>query len=749
MKLYKEASLMMLPTSVKDGKLYSIFPQPKPLSGELVTNGGFDTDSDWDKGTGWSIEDGKAIHIGSTGNLTSNASLSLNNIYKIVFDIVSIADGVCNVYDNGTATTYASFDDIGTKTIYITKDSNSPLSFRSNSSNCSIDNISVVEVDQAPADFDFSRGADRATRVTEQGLVRPVEIVSDELVQNGDFEEIGDELVTNGDFSDGSTGWTFTTGATLTSNGAKITHTPTAGAITQTSILEIGKIYKLTYEVKEEVSGGLKINSAVDPSMVTTVGNHTKYFEADLENFSISRNNSSNNDITIDNISVKEVGQNWTFNTNSNNQWSIAEGQKASYSATATDFIITSNVLTVGKKYRASFDISDTNDSTIRLSVTSAVGGAFNDYSLGDSRYTTYLIAGTNYLRIGGSSSGATFSIDNISIVEVTEATDIPRLDWSGECPVLLLEPQRTNLVTYSEDFSQWSLGTGGISIDTGYLAPDGSNNATKVTMDSNFSTTALSLNIGLGTTETRAIYARTVSGTGQAHLCSYNGNTNNLFTITEEWQRFEVNGAISTGAVSLYAVDFRGSTDLNEIIIWGAQAEDGSYATSYIPTRGQAATRAADTTNPTGLDISDFHDGEDFTLFIDLAKNESLVRDNSDGGIRISTENATAGSLRIYRASSSATTNRVVWFDNDSVQVPTPVQIFGDSPKVVIRRTYENGEWKVFVNGSVVSTQTNTNYNPMSNVKMWGAGSPQEIKQFTLFDTALSDNECINLTSI
>ena len=40
-KLYDDASLMMIPSSVKDGKLYSILPQPKPLSGELVTNGDF------------------------------------------------------------------------------------------------------------------------------------------------------------------------------------------------------------------------------------------------------------------------------------------------------------------------------------------------------------------------------------------------------------------------------------------------------------------------------------------------------------------------------------------------------------------------------------------------------------------------------------------------------------------------------------------------------------------------------------
>ena len=43
--------------------------------------------------------------------------------------------------------------------------------------------------------------------------------------------------------------------------------------------------------------------------------------------------------------------------------------------------------------------------------------------------------------------------------IKTTDRLDIPRLDYSGgaSCPTLLLEPQRTNLVPYSEDFSQWS----------------------------------------------------------------------------------------------------------------------------------------------------------------------------------------------------------------------------------------------------------------------------------------------------
>jgi hypothetical protein len=110
--------------------------------------------------------------------------------------------------------------------------------------------------------------------------------------------------------------------------------------------------------------------------------------------------------------------QDWTFNTNGNNQWSVPVSEKASYAGTATDFIITNNILTVGKKYRVSFNILDTNGSTIRLSVNSEAGGSFEDYNGGDGLYTTYLTAGTNYLRIGGSSSGAAFSIDNVSVVE-------------------------------------------------------------------------------------------------------------------------------------------------------------------------------------------------------------------------------------------------------------------------------------------------------------------------------------------
>ena len=67
-----------------------------------------------------------------------------------------------------------------------------------------IEKVSVKEVTEA--DFDFTRGSS-ATRVNEKGLIEDVQILSGNLVQNGDFKEIGSELVTNGNFDTDISRW--------------------------------------------------------------------------------------------------------------------------------------------------------------------------------------------------------------------------------------------------------------------------------------------------------------------------------------------------------------------------------------------------------------------------------------------------------------------------------------------------------------------------------------------------------------
>jgi len=64
------------------------------------------------------------------------------------------------------------------------------------------DNGSMLSVkpENGDGDFDFQRNS-AATRVNAQGLVENVQILSPELVSNGNFSQIGTEEVLNGNFS--------------------------------------------------------------------------------------------------------------------------------------------------------------------------------------------------------------------------------------------------------------------------------------------------------------------------------------------------------------------------------------------------------------------------------------------------------------------------------------------------------------------------------------------------------------------
>ena len=67
-------------------------------------------------------------------------------------------------------------------------------------------------------DFDFSRNS-AATRVNAQGLVENVQILSSNLVSNGDFSQEGSELVTNGSFATDSD-WTKQTSWSISGGSA-------------------------------------------------------------------------------------------------------------------------------------------------------------------------------------------------------------------------------------------------------------------------------------------------------------------------------------------------------------------------------------------------------------------------------------------------------------------------------------------------------------------------------------------------
>ena len=183
-------------------------------------------------------------------------------------------------------------------------------------------------------------------------------------------------------------------------------------------------------------------------------------------------------------------------------------------------------------------------------------------------------------------------------------------------------------------------------------------------------------------------------------------------------------------------------------IYIYGTQFEVGSYPTSYIPTYGSSVTRSQDV--GTQLNFSNFFDGYDFTMFLELKDNDSLLRANSSSNLRISdTGGNNYGAIRIYRASSIATRHMIVFQDNSQNFSPSPVSVDSENPKIIVRRIYDTGEFKVFVDGVLRLTATNIDYDMFRFIDFAGGGSSMNIKQIALFGTALTDDECIALTTI
>ena len=332
--------------------------------------------------------------------------------------------------------------------------------------------------------------------------------------------------------------------------------------------------------------------------------------------------------------------------------------------------------------------------------------------------------------------------VNKAGLIE-TVGSGEPRIDFSNDAKgALLLEPTRSNLVTYSEDFSQFT-GGGSIVIESGYLAPDGTNSAYKVSGSAG----ALNMGLGLTNSETRSIYAKTISGQGNAHLCSYFGNTNNLKTITEDWQRFEVNGTTTeTGVTSFYAVDFRGSTDLNEIIIWGAQAEQGSYATSYIPTQGSAATRSAD--NAYQQSVTQVIGQSEGTMFIEFIPKDSstlqiLYQAKSSSGVVGQVDIRLQSGL--IRALANDGGGSQFFMNGGSYTV-------GTKYKVAVR--YKLNDSKLYINGTDITGDTTCSFTGSSLDQVSFAESLSsflpsvDIVDARLYNTALTNAELQALTT-
>ena len=337
-----------------------------------------------------------------------------------------------------------------------------------------------------------------------------------------------------------------------------------------------------------------------------------------------------------------------------------------------------------------------------------------------------------------------------------TMAIDVPRLDYTdGGCPSLLLEPERTNLVPYSEDFSQWSKqsgGTGSLPIITSNdtISPDGTQNSDKVVFDKGTSSTVSDLSIlttsFTSQSNTASIYIKADS---PQRIVIRNSSTWVGYDIGTEWTRIEktdTGGSFQIGLRDGYGVADVPSTAT--VYLWGAQLEEGSYATSYIPTNGTAVTRVGETCTDAG-DASTFNDSEGVLM----AEISALANDGTNRMISLTNGVSTDSSATLY-FTPDANQIRYIYEVSGSQQCSIVVNI-----NVLLNNkfsiVYKLNRFELWGNGFKLGEDTNGTLNPQGTFTKLSflRGASQlpfygNTKQLQYFDSALTDEELETLTS-
>ena len=428
--LLKDASILLTPTAYENGRMNAIKPYKDLYGPELVTNGDFATDSDWIKLSNTTISGGKA-NFSNAGTVSLYQNISTQTeIVKVVFSVTNYTSGTLNVYSGGNQSVgnvNVSANALGTYTAFVDRSGgNNNIIFGSRDNfTGSIDNVSVVE--DLSGDFTFSRNS-AATRVNAQGLVENVQIISPELVSNGNFSQIGAEEVSNGNFSQEGSELVTNGDFATDSDWIKLNSTISGGkgnldgdgqtSLLWQDILTQNKSYKVTFTISNyNELGNAKLinNEGVSYYTITSNGTFTAYFQHSDASGNLLFRATSGAIYSIDNVSVKEVGQDWilTQSTIGNEEATIISTD-GSYAG-----IKQNGVFDTSKIYFYSFNVKSITGTVQFRAGTNGVNFTTTGLITGYIKPTS---SGTLEIkRIGGPLNA---TITNISVKEVGQ-------DWT------------------------------------------------------------------------------------------------------------------------------------------------------------------------------------------------------------------------------------------------------------------------------------------------------------------------------
>jgi hypothetical protein len=305
-------------------------------------------------------------------------------------------------------------------------------------------------------------------------------------------------------------------------------------------------------------------------------------------------------------------------------------------------------------------------------------------------------------------------------------------------CPSILLEPLRTNLLTYSEQFDNdiFTKNFTEVSANT-TTAPDGS--LTADTLSGDFLAQTASATSGVAYTQ--SVFAKK----GTNNFLQIIGTTTGSQYDAYSWANFDLEngilgekGASATATITNFgngwyrctmtatatatasgngfllclitsANSLRAETNslATSVHIWGAQVEAASspnpaaYPTSYIPTTNIALTRIADVINRNDIYTNDLITDEGGTWFVHLINNVHVLRDTSNVGLFIgNSSDGVSGDMLAIRNNG---TNRL---SINKRIAGSQTQLYPTTTETVkIAIKWGSGKVKVFENGALVDS--------------------------------------------
>ena len=354
----------------------------------------------------------------------------------------------------------------------------------------------------------------------------------------------------------------------------------------------------------------------------------------------------------------------------------------------------------------------------------------------------------------GGTTGTSATRINKDGLIE-TVASGVSRLNYPlidgvvNGCPSHLLEPSRLQLIPYSEDFenSDWTKNAGTTITNNYATSPDGTLNASR------YLGTGAS---GLGDKFTLSSASYTLSfyvksNTSENQFCALLGDSSQSsgdLLVTTEWKRIS-HTFTGSGLSNKTNGIFRDSSNNDiDILIYGAQLEQGSYPTSYIPNYGTSAgiTRVAETATGAG-DASTFNDSEG-VLMVEASAlanaTNKYINIYQDANNRILLWITSTGVIRGYAIVNSSGSDVFI----DAVGVDAT-----NNNKIAL--SWQGFTLSLFVNGVKIGDSTVTNsfsimglttldLKDVTNANHFYGNT----KQIQYFDSALNDSDLEKITS-